>query len=136
MLIGELAERAEVPIQTIRYYERRGLIEEPPRRSGGFREFSSGYVDRIRFIKRAQELGFTLSEVKDLLALRIDPETTCREIKSEAEEKLENVEEKIRDLERIRTSLTRLIDQCQGTGPTSDCPILDAMKEGSGAALD
>lgn len=132
MLIGELAERAGVPIQTIRYYERRGLIAEPPRRSGGFREFSPEYIDRIRFIKRAQELGFTLREVEDLLDLRVDPETSCAEIKGETEEKLKNVKEKIRDLERIRDSLSRLIDECQGTGPTSECPILDAMKESPG----
>jgi MerR family mercuric resistance operon transcriptional regulator len=136
MLIGELAERAGVPVQTIRYYERRGLIEEPPRRSGGFREFSPDYVDRICFIKRAQELGFTLSEIEDLLALRVDPGTTCAEIKAEAQEKLKGVEEKIEDLQQIHSALTRLIDRCHGQGPTSECPILDAMKEGSGEKSD
>lgn len=128
MLIGELAERAKVSIQTIRYYERRELIRKPPRRSGGFREFSPEYIDRIRFIKRAQELGFTLREIKDLLSLRLDPETTCAEVKGEAKEKLLEVEEKIQDLQRIRQALTHLVDACEGNGPTSECPILEAIE--------
>ena len=108
MRIGELAERADVSVQTVRYYERRGLIPEPPRSSGGYRLYDETYVRRLHFIGRAQELGFTLKKIKKLLALRTGPEVECAEVRSIAEAKLADVEDKIRDLQRIRKVLGHL----------------------------
>lgn len=128
MTRGEVADRAGVNRETVRYYEQRGLIPEPPRTDGDYRTYDETYVERIRFIKRAQELGFTLNEIEELLTLRVDPETDCGAVKQRAEAKLADVETKIHDLERIRAALTSLAASCQGRGPTSDCPILDAMQ--------
>lgn len=126
--IGEVARRADVNKETVRYYEKRGLIPEPDRRRSGYRIFTQRHIDRIRFIKRAQELGFTLSEIKELLELRMDEDTTCSEIKTEAEEKYRDVESKIQDLRRIKETLIDLIDSCSGEGPKGDCPILGALE--------
>lgn len=129
MTRGEVADKAGVNPETLRYYERKELIPEPSRSDGGFRLYDDSYVDRLRFIKRAKDLGFTLAEIKDLLDLRVDDEATCRDVKTQAEEKLTEVEEKIQSLQRIRDALARLAETCGGTGvPTSDCPILDAME--------
>ncbi|MFB6098951.1 MAG: Zn(2+)-responsive transcriptional regulator [Salinibacter sp.] len=129
MTRSEVAEKAGVNPETLRYYEREALIPKPRRSDGGFRLYDDSYVERLRFIKRAKELGFTLAEIKDLLELRVDDEATCRDVKAQAEEKLEDVNEKIHDLERIREALSRLADACTGGGgPTSECPILDAMQ--------
>lgn len=126
---GEVADRANVNIQTVRYYERRGLIPEPPRTSGGFRQYSPEHVSRIRFIKRAQELGFTLDETKDLLDLRATEGADRAEVRRAAEDKIEEVEKKIRDLDRIRNTLDALVEVCEGHGSTSDCPIIHALEE-------
>ena len=126
--IGKAAELAGINLETIRYYERRNLIPEPDRMDSGYRLFSQRHVDQIRFIKRAQELGFTLSEIEDLLNLRMDEDTTCSEIKREAEQKYQDVIEKIEDLQRIKSTLTDLIDSCSGSGPKGDCPILEALE--------
>jgi MerR family mercuric resistance operon transcriptional regulator len=129
MRIGELAKRAGVNIQTVRYYERRGLLHDPRRRrSAGYREYTEATLERLRFIRRAQELGFTLSEIGELLALRLDPGTTAAEVKQRAKEKIVEIEGKLRDLERIRHALTHLAGQCRGgRGPVGDCPLLDAL---------
>jgi MerR family mercuric resistance operon transcriptional regulator len=133
MTRGEVAEKAGVNPETLRYSERKELIPKPRRSDGGFRLYDESYVDRLRFIQRAQDLGFTLAEIKGLLDLRVDEEATCRDVQAQAEEKLDDVEEKNRDLERIRDALTQLAEACEGGGgPTSDCPILDVMA-GNGA---
>ena len=126
--IGAVASRANVKKETVRYYEKRELIPKPDRRRSGYRIFTQRHIDQIRFIKRAQELGFTLSEIKELLELRMDEETTCSEIKSEAEEKYRDVTEKIEDLQRIKETLLELIDSCAGEGPKGECPILGALE--------
>ncbi len=132
MTRGEVAEKAGVNPETLRYYERKELIPKPRRSDGGFRLYDESYVDRLRFIQRAKDLGFTLAEIKGLLDLRVNDEATCRDVKAEAENKLDEVEEKIRDLQRIRDALTRLADACEGGGgPTSDCPIIDAIEDES-----
>ena len=129
MTRGEVAEKAGVNPETLRYYEREELIPTPRRSDGGFRLYDDSYVDRLRFIKRAKDLGFTLAEVKGLLNLRVDDDAMCQDVKAQAEDKLEDVEEKIRDLQRIRDALTRLAEACTGgSGPTSECPILDTME--------
>jgi MerR family mercuric resistance operon transcriptional regulator len=126
--IGEVASRADVNKETVRYYEKRELIPKPDRRRSGYRIFTQRHIDQIKFIKRAQELGFTLSEIKELLDLRMDENTTCSQIKSEAREKYQDVVEKIKDLSRIEETLVKLIDSCSGGGPKGDCPILEALE--------
>lgn len=126
--IGQVASRAHVNKETVRYYEKRGLIPTPDRWRSGYRIFTQRHIDQIKFIKRSQELGFTLSEIKELLELRMDEDTTCSEIKSEAQEKFQDVVEKIEDLQRIKNTLVDLIDSCAGEGPKGDCPILGALE--------
>lgn len=126
--IGDVAKRADVNKETVRYYEQRGLIPKPDRRRSGYRIFTQRHIDQIKFIKRAQELGFTLSEIKELLELRLDENTTCSEIKAEAREKYHDVVEKIEDLNRIKETLVELIDSCSGGDPKGDCPILEALE--------
>ena len=128
MTRGEVAARTGVNIETIRYYEQRGLIPKPPRTASGYRKYTEDYVERIRFIKRAQELGFTLKEIIELLSLRVDPDTDRSEVKQRAEAKIVDIEEKIHDLERMKHALTNLVATCNGCGPTSECPILEAME--------
>lgn len=127
MKIGTVAKKAGVHIETVRYYERRGIIEEPERRDSGYRIYDGDTVRRIRFIKKAQELGFSLAEIETLLSLRTQQKANCNQVKSEAEAKIIDVDKKINELQRIRTALLDLIDSCKGDGPLSDCPILDAM---------
>lgn len=134
MTRGALAAAADVGPETVRFYEQRGLLPEPPRTAGGYRRYDASYVDRLRFIKRAQELGFTLDEVQTLLALRVAADADAGTVRAQARAKLADVEAKLRDLERIRAALAHLVDACSGHGPTSDCPILDAL-EGDDALL-
>lgn len=124
---GELAERAGVNLQTVRYYERRGLLPEPPRTAAGYRQFDGKDVARIRFTQRAQKLGSSLREIEELLSLRADPETSKGEVRRRATAKIEEVKGKIRDLERIERTLEELVAACSGEGSTSDCPILHAL---------
>lgn len=126
--IGQLARHAHVHVETVRYYERRGLIPEPPRRESGYRQYSQDDVARLRFIKRAQELGFSLKDINELLALRVDPETTCADVKQRTEQKLADIEDKIQTLQRMKTALIKLATVCTGEGPTSDCPILEFLE--------
>jgi len=133
MTRGEVAEKADVNPETLRYYERKELIPKPPRSDGGFRLYDESYVDRLRFIQRAKDLGFTLAEIKELLNLRIDGEATCRDVRAQAEDKINEVGAKIQDLKRIRDALTTLAEACRDqVGPTSACPILDALEDRSG----
>jgi len=128
LTIGKLAERAGVKVGTIRYYERRGLLPEPPRSESGYRLYSQDIVARIRFIKRAKELGFSLKEIAELLSLRVDPETTCCDVKGRAEAKIAKIEEKIRALRRMKEALVKVTAACNGRGPISECPILAALE--------
>lgn len=127
LTIGQLARTARVNVETIRFYERRGLIPEPPRRESGYRQYAEDAVSRIQFIKRAKELGFSLKEISELLSLRVDPDTTCGDVKKRAEVKIVEVEEKIGELQRIKKALTKLVTLCRGGGPTSECPIMEAL---------
>jgi MerR family mercuric resistance operon transcriptional regulator len=127
LTIGQVARQAGVGIETVRFYEREGLLEEPQRRPSGYRQFDEATVDRLRFIRRAKELGFTLKEVKELLSLRLDPTTTCADVKGRAETKIADIEARIESLKRIKRALVKLTRACSGNGATSDCPILDAL---------
>jgi MerR family transcriptional regulator, copper efflux regulator len=128
MTIGELARRAGVNVQTVRYYERRALLAEPARRASGYRVYDAETLDRLQFVRRAQALGFTLTEIAELLALRMDPHTTAASVKARAEEKLTAIDEKLRDLARLRCSLAQLTGGCRGgCTPTGECPLLAAL---------
>lgn len=134
MTIGELARRAGVGVQTVRYYERRRLLPAATRRTSGYREFTPAALERLRFIRRAQELGFTLSEIAELLELRLDPHTTAADIKGRAEQKIGEIDRKLRDLDRIRQALAHLAGGCRGgKGPTGECPLLEALGPLEGA---
>ena len=128
LTIGELAGAVGVNVQTVRYYERRGLLPKPKRRASGYREYLATDVARLEFIRRAQALGFTLSEIEQLLALRVDPRTTPEDVHRAVEEKIEAVEEKIRDLTRISGALRKMAASCHTHGPLGDCPFLEALE--------
>ncbi len=126
--IGQLAKISQVNIETVRYYERRGLIPKAPRRTSGYREFSEKDVDRIRFIKHAKALGFTLKEVAELLALKVEPEATCGDITQRIDVKLADVEAKINILQRMELTLRKLKKACRKpSAPSKDCPILESL---------
>ncbi len=114
----------------MRFYERQRLIEEPPRRDSGYREYPEAVVARLRFIQRAKELGFSLREIKELLALRLYPETTCAEVRSRTEAKIADIDAKLRTLRRMKMALVELTRSCSGRGPVTECPILDALEPG------
>jgi len=126
--IGQVAQAAGVNIETIRFYERCGLLADPGRSESGYRAYPPETVGRVRFIKRAQQLGFTLREIGGLLALRIDETATCEQVRAQAEAKLAEIDAKIADLRRIRAALAALAAACVNDGPTSECPLLDAME--------
>ncbi|GBE39953.1 mercuric resistance operon regulatory protein [bacterium BMS3Bbin08] len=129
MTIGQLAKKAGVNIETIRYYERRELIPKPHRRKSGYREYSNEFVKRIQFIRHAKELGFSLKEVHELLSLRLDPETPCSEVRKRAEVKISDIDERIKNLQQIKKSLLKLSEACQRSCPISECPILEALEK-------
>lgn len=125
--IGEVAERGGVNLQTIRYYEREKLLPEPPRLASGYRVYPDQTVRRVRFIKRGQEIGFTLAEIRELLAVRIDSGRNSAEVRSLASAKITDIEEKIQTLHRMKDALVRITERCSGCGPTSECPILESI---------
>jgi MerR family transcriptional regulator, copper efflux regulator len=127
LTIGRLARAAGINLETVRYYERRGLVPRPPRSRSGYRLFPADTARRLRFIKHAQELGFSLKEIRGLLALRISPRSSCVEIRKRAEAKIRDIEGKIKSLESMRTSLRKLTKSCSGCGPISECPILESL---------
>ena len=136
LTIGEVAKAAEVGIETVRFYEREGLIAEPPRRQSGYRQYPPDTVRRLRFIRRAKDLGFTLKEIRELLDLRVDPTRSCADVRTLAKAKMVDIEAKMLDLARIQAALTELVRTCRGKGPTSACPILDAVDEQEGGHGD
>lgn len=129
LTIGQLAERAGVNIQTVRYYERRGLMPRPSRTRAGYREYRPEAADRLRFIRRAQELGFSLEEIAELLALRVKHASACAEVEARARAKIAVVDRKIAELQRMRSTLERLAAACEAHEPTSECPILEALED-------
>lgn len=124
--IGRLAKRANVGIDTVRFYERRGLLPEPTRSPSGYRLYQTDSIDRIRFIRRAKELGFTLNEIELLLKLQDQggPKTEVRDL---TRNKISQIDANIRDLQKIRSALQDLSDRCTGKGNIDSCPIIDAM---------
>jgi MerR family mercuric resistance operon transcriptional regulator len=127
--IGQLARRANVNSETIRFYERTGLLPKPPRNRSGHRQYSITELKRTVFIKRTQSLGFSLQEISGLLSLRIQPGKTCGDVKEKVKAKLIDIEEKIKTLQRMREVLLRLETHCPGKGPLSECPILETLDQ-------
>jgi Cu(I)-responsive transcriptional regulator len=132
MRIGTAAERAGVNVQTLRYYERRGLLPRAPRRTSGYREFPDDAVRVVRFVKRAQDLGFTLDEVEELLRLRNEKGRDRGRIRAVAEQRVRHIERKIAELEAMKQALSHLIHCCR-EGLTLECPIIEAL-DADGAA--
>jgi MerR family mercuric resistance operon transcriptional regulator len=129
LTIGQLAKATRVGVETIRYYERRGLLPEPPRRESGYRQFPLEAVQRIRFIKRAQNLGFSLKEISRLLALSDGQEARCEDVRQFAVEKVREIEMKIDHFTRLKQILSDLVGKCQAKGPLTDCPIIESLTE-------
>jgi len=126
--ITKAARAAGVHVETIRYYERRGLIGRPPS-LGGYRTYPDETVRRLRFIKRAQRLGFSLREIRELLALRSGPLSTGAAVRRKAEAKVEDIDKKICELRAMRRALDALAKACPGTGPADRCPILRSLDD-------
>jgi MerR family copper efflux transcriptional regulator len=124
---GEVAKQAGVNVETLRYYEREGLVAAPPRTVSGYRVFPEETVARIRFIRRAKAMGFSLREVGDLLSLRVDPVRSSAEVKARAEAKIADIEDKIRTLMRMKEALIGITTACNGCAPLHACPILQAL---------
>lgn len=129
MLIGTVAEAAGVGVETIRFYEREGLIPEPPRSASGYRLYDVDAVHRLRFIRRAKRLGFTLAETKELLELRVTDTAACDEVAGRTRRKIARVDARLRELGRIRGTLQSLLRACAENEQTGECPILDAMDD-------
>lgn len=123
--ISKVANELNINIETVRFYERRGLIAQPPKPDTGYRHYPEDTMNRIRFIKRAQELGFTLDEIANLLSLNDRP---CSQVQDLAEHKLSAVKEKMADLRRLEKALKALLAQCQSNDDDSHCPIIDSLQ--------
>jgi MerR family mercuric resistance operon transcriptional regulator len=126
--IGKVARNAGLAIDTVRYYEREGLLQKPARTASGYRHYTTDAVARLRFIRQSKELGFSLAEIKDLLALRVTPGKSCADVRAHAEHKVADVDRRIASLKRVRGALVKLASACSGKGPVSQCPILEALE--------
>jgi Hg(II)-responsive transcriptional regulator len=134
--IGELARRAGISVEAIRYYEKQGLLAAPPRLASGYRSYPAATIRRLRFVRRAQGLGFTLGEVAELLALRVGRSGRCHQVQKTAELRLHDVEVKIARLTAIRAALAELIEACSTRTTTEECPLLAALaREDEGGNL-
>lgn len=129
--ISDLAKQSGVGVETVRFYERQGLIRQPPRPGGAYRAYPEETVAQIRFIRQAQALGFSLEEVGALLSLKIATGSKCAAVRSRAAAKLADVEARITQLERIRIALEKLVGACPGKGPLAACTILEALESGT-----
>jgi len=126
--IGQLARLSNVGVETIRFYEREGIMPRPPRRASGYRKYADDAVVRLRFIRHAKELGFALKDIKDLLALRVTSSRTCADVRKRADARLADVRVRLAMLQRMEAALEKLTAACRGRGPTGACPILDALE--------
>lgn len=129
---SDLAKQSGINLESIRFYERQGLLPKPPRTASGYRVFPQESVRRVRFIKRAQALGFTLREIKQLIALRAHPETACADVRTQAEAKIADIAQKISDLRAMQRELTRLARACAGQPQSHCCPILTKLEGSKG----
>ena len=127
LTIGKVAKQAGVGIETVRFYERQGLLAPPPRSPSGYRQYPDTTVQHLRFIRRAKVLGFSLREIKELIELQTDPQATCGDISQRAEKKLAEINKRIDDLEKMRESLKVLLASCSGNTTSTECPIIQAI---------
>lgn len=127
--IGELARMAQVSVQTVRYYERQKILLPAGRKESGYRVYDERALKRLKFIRRAKEIGFTLREIKGLLELRVESASACEKVQKKVDDKLTMVEQKITGLESLKKVLNELIECCDRRQPTEECPILRAMEE-------
>ena len=127
LTIGRLAKEAGVNLETVRYYERRGLLPRPPRSASGYRLFPDEAAGRLRFIRRAQELGFSLAEIRELLSLRVSRTAKRTDVRRRAEAKIADIAAKIRSLDSMKRALRKLTRACAGCGPIAECPILESL---------
>ena len=127
LTIGRLARAVGVNLETVRYYERRGLLPKPPRSGSGYRLFPAEAKRRLRFIRRAQELGFSLGEIRELLSLRVAPTAKSADVRRRAQAKITDIEAKIRSLQSMKKALRELTQACSGCGPVRDCRILESL---------
>lgn len=130
LTIGKVARSTGLAIDTVRFYEKEGLLDKPARTASGYRHYSSDAVARLRFIRQAKQLGFSLNEIKELLALRVAPGKSCRDVKARAERKIADIDGRIAALKRMKGALTKLAAACSGRGPTSECPIIETLESG------
>lgn len=128
MTIGTLAKLAGVGVETVRFYEREGLLQQPHRPGRGFRRYTPETVRRVRFIRRAKALGFTLDEIRDLLTLRSQPGAPCSAVREQAQAKARSIDEKIRELQKLRDAVSSLVDACAGDAAVVECSILGALE--------
>ncbi|MBT3982386.1 MAG: MerR family transcriptional regulator [Bacteriovoracaceae bacterium] len=127
--IGKLAERAGVNVETVRFYERKGLIQKP-QNSIGYRKYPNSDAAKIKFIKKTQELGFTLKEAKELLELRVNKAAKCSSVKNKTDLKIKEVAEKINDLQKIKNTLIKLSESCSNKDVSvTECPIIESFEE-------
>lgn len=127
--IGEVAKATGVGIETIRFYERKGLLEEPDRRPSGYRQYDARILARLQFIRRAKELGFTLGEINELLDLWLDTNATCCDVRNKALAKIDEIDAKVRSLDAMKHSLEKLIETCLERGTLEGCPLLDGLRD-------
>ncbi len=129
LTVGRLSRTVGINVETVRYYENIGLMPKPERKESGYRVYSDSDVERLRFIKKSKLLGFTLKEIKELLLLRIDDNTTCDDLREKAELKIEEVNLKIKELKKIKRALEKLARQCHINAPKSECSILENLEK-------
>lgn len=129
LTIGQLAKQTDTAVATLRYYEREGLLPTPRRSASGYRHYDPAIVQRVHFIQRAKQLGFSLREIRELLVLSTDPETTCAQVRERADSKIADIDARIQDLRAMRSALVGLASNCAAEGPASECPILAALEE-------
>jgi MerR family transcriptional regulator, copper efflux regulator len=131
MRISDVARESGVGVETVRFYEQKGLIDQPLRpKTGGYRDYPPEAVRRVTFVRRAQDLGFSLYEIAELLALEAGDDTQCADVRKRAERKREEVRQKLDNLNRIEKALDLLIKACPGEGPAQSCSILEAINTG------
>jgi MerR family transcriptional regulator, copper efflux regulator len=128
LTIGELAKQARVNRETVRYYERRRLLPRPARSLSGYRVFPDDALRRLRFIRHAKVLGFSLNEISELLTLRINSIETCDRVRERTEVKIADIERRIQALQHMKDALSELVAACSRRGRTKDCPILDSLE--------
>lgn len=127
--IGQLAAQVEVSVETIRYYERKGLLDQPPRPASGYRRYTEESRRRLVFIRKAKAFGFGLSEIQELLDLRTGSEAACSDVESTATRSIRRIEEQIRGLQDMKEALDKLVVECRSRESSEDCPIIQALDE-------